>query len=48
MWSIGRVNGENWSSEVKTPGTRNMARVVKPAKVPTWTKDMKLETFERN
>ena len=26
---------------------RNMALLVKPAKVPTWTKDMALEMFER-
>ena len=35
-----------WSEEDKAK-PRNMARVVKPAKVPTWTKDVTLEMFER-
>ena len=38
---------KKWSSEEKTLGTRNMARVVMPAKVPTWTNNMTLEMFKR-
>ena len=38
---------KKWTSEEKTPGMRNMARVVKLVKVPTWTKDMTLKMFER-
>ena len=41
---------KKWSQKVKTgTGMRatNMARVVKPAKAPPWTKNMNLETFVR-
>ena len=37
---------KKWSEEDKA-NPRSMAGVVKPVKVPTWTKDMTLETFER-
>ena len=37
---------KKWSEEDKAK-PRNMARVVKLAKVPMWRKDMILETFER-
>ena len=41
--------GKKYSQEEKGIALRapNMAHVVKPAKVPTWTKDMSLETFRR-
>ena len=35
------------SQEEKGPRQPNMAKMIKPAKVPTWTKDMSLETFRR-
>ena len=37
---------KKWSEEDKAK-PRNMARVVKSTKVPTWTKDFTLETFVR-
>ena len=31
----------------KSTRTPNMVKIVKPAKVPTWTRNMTLDTFKR-
>ena len=38
---------KRYSLEDKGPMPPNMARVIKPAKVQTWMKDMSLEMFRR-
>ena len=37
----------NLMTSASNPGGAKMAKLLKPAKVPTWTKDLTLETYTK-